>query len=341
MTKDELLAEARRLATAGQLTRAELLAAYDAGSPSQRLPSARRATATSALQVTGGLIVLLGVVFLIQQNWSVFPSLVRILVTLGAAVLLYGAGAVLTTSGQARGASTAFLLLSTFLAPAGLAVTLHEANVEWWRAGPQVLQSVFFFAVFLASRFALRRRFYTFFAIFFATYAYYALITWFLPEKAMLTLRIDLIYEYATLLLGLGYVLLGAALARTTERSYADLLYFFGLLAFFSAAFALAGVHLQSPTNIVWEILLPGLAAAAIVLGIPLQTRSFLFVGVLALAGDVVKITSVYFPDTLGWPVALIIAGFSLIGIGYLALALNRRLSADRSATALSVPHQT
>lgn len=41
--------------------------------------------------------------------------------------------------------------------------------------------------------------------------------------------------------------------------------------------------------------------------------------------GYILKITSEYFADSLGWPLALMIAGFGMIGVGYLTVYIKRK----------------
>lgn len=337
MTNEEFLTEVRRRAAAGEVSRSELLAAFSAGRP--ETAEHRRFAVSRALYVVGGVIVLLGLVFLVQQNWAALSSLVRVLVTLGAAGALYIAGAILVRAGHATGSGPIFLFLAALLAPTGVLVALHEAGVEWWHAGSVVLQSGMFTIFYALSLVALRQSFFAPLAVIAGTTFYYALITWFLPETVIATLRIDLIYEYATLLLGIIYLLLGFGSAQTKVRQSTEALYFLGLLAFFGAAFPLAGTGFKTVGNLIWEVFLPGCAVGAVFLSIPLRSRAFLFLGALALAGDIIKLTSEHFPDVLGWPITLVITGFVIIAIGYGTLLLHKRyLAKNASLGASSMP---
>jgi hypothetical protein len=62
-----------------------------------------------------------------------------------------------------------------------------------------------------------------------------------------------------------------------------------------------------------------------ILLSIWLKSKSFLVFGALFLMIYILKITSEYFTNSLGWPLALVLAGLLLIGIGALSVWLNKR----------------
>lgn len=322
MTREELLAQVRLRMARGEITRADVLATLAvAPLPQGTTTAGRRFAVSNVLYCVGGLVVFLGIIILVFQNWEFLPSIVRIFVTLGVAIAALIAGTLLGTNEKLRTVSAVFYLLSAVLAPLGFSVTLNEVGISWWAAGWQTVQAGVLAAAFLVARLALRQYLFTFFTIVFGTWFYYALIAWLLTNLGSRTA--ELVYEYATLLLGIAYVLLGSALTRTRERFYTDLLYLAGLLTFFGAAFALSGF--SAGEHPLWETLLPLLALGAVFASIPLKSRIFLFVGGLALAADVVKLTSVYFAGTLGWPLVLVVAGLGLIVVGYVTFALNQR----------------
>ena len=39
----------------------------------------------------------------------------------------------------------------------------------------------------------------------------------------------------------------------------------------------------------------------------------------------ILKITSEYFTEGLGWPLALVLAGLAMIGVGYVSLSVSRK----------------
>jgi len=56
-----------------------------------------------------------------------------------------------------------------------------------------------------------------------------------------------------------------------------------------------------------------------------LKSRIFLIFGSLALGAYLTKITAEYFSDSLGWGFSLVVVGFLLMGVAYLAVRVNRR----------------
>jgi len=122
-------------------------------------------------------------------------------------------------------------------------------------------------------------------------------------------------YEYRVLLVGLTYILLGYSLARHKLKPLTGWLYSFGVLGFLGAALALGG---WTPNqNMFWEISFPAFSLGAMFVSIYLKSRSFLIFGAIFLMAYLLKITAEYFTDTLGWPLALVLAGLALIGIGF------------------------
>jgi hypothetical protein len=76
--------------------------------------------------------------------------------------------------------------------------------------------------------------------------------------------------------------------------------------------------------SVVWEAVFPLLAFGAIVLAIYLKSKSMLTFGTLFIMAYIMKITAEYFSDSLGWPLALVIAGFGLLASGYMTFYLHR-----------------
>jgi hypothetical protein len=59
------------------------------------------------------------------------------------------------------------------------------------------------------------------------------------------------------------------------------------------------------------------------------KSKALLTFGSLFLGAYLVKITSEYFSDSLGWPLALVIAGLLLMAVGYVTLRLKRTYLTD------------
>jgi hypothetical protein len=131
------------------------------------------------------------------------------------------------------------------------------------------------------------------------------------------------LHEYRWLIIGAVYCLLGHGFAKDDRRALTGPLYGFGVMFFLGAGFVLCGW--KPNQSYVWEALYPGLVFGVLFLSVFLKSKSFLTFGTLALIGYVGRITMEYFKDSLGWPLSLVLIGFSLMGLGYAAVALNRR----------------
>jgi hypothetical protein len=77
--------------------------------------------------------------------------------------------------------------------------------------------------------------------------------------------------------------------------------------------------------NLLWEILFPLFSFISVILSIFLKSKTFLTFGTLFLLIDIVKLSNNYFSQSLGWPLALIMAGLGMISVTYLAIRLKIR----------------
>src|SRR5262249_40735983 len=100
-------------------------------------------------------------------------------------------------------------------------------------------------------------------------------------------------------------------------------LYGLGVLAFLGGALALG--NWEPHQNVFWELIFPGLVFGVIFLSVHLKSKAFLTFGSMYLMGYILKITAEYFKNGLGWPLALILAGFLLMAVGYYSFYLNRK----------------
>jgi hypothetical protein len=132
---------------------------------------------------------------------------------------------------------------------------------------------------------------------------------------------------YQAMIVGVSYVLIAHYL-KINNRLFSGWLNTWGAIGILGSGFALnvMATHSYEPSaSIIWVVLYPILLAAAIISSVFLRNSAFLFVGTIFLVGYIIRITSEYFSDTLGWPFALIVMGVAIMGLGYLAFHLNRK----------------
>ena len=128
--------------------------------------------------------------------------------------------------------------------------------------------------------------------------------------------------EYRFLLLGASYLLLGYGL-RSRFIAIRAWLYGIGSFMFLGASFSLGGF--KPEVHQWWEIAFVGICFAMMALSVHFKSRAMLIIASLYLMAYILKLTAEYFSDVIGWPLALIVAGFVLIAIAYGTYSMNRR----------------
>lgn len=130
-------------------------------------------------------------------------------------------------------------------------------------------------------------------------------------------------HEYRVLVASIAYMLLGYAFSKNERAPLQGFLYSFGILGFLGAALTLGGW--EPNQNVFWELIYPGFVFGALFLSVHVKSNAFLTLGTLFLMAYILKITSEYFSSGLGWPLALVIAGLAMIGVGYMSLSLKKK----------------
>lgn len=291
----------------------------ESGKPSADQVLTHKLSIAEILYYIGGAIVFLGISILIQQNWSTLGMATKILATLGIGITSYFAGVLFSREEKIETLGSAFYLISALVIPIGLYVVFDNANLRVENRGIQTFISGILFITYFLSYFIFRKNIFTLFSILFGTWLFYSSMAWIFGQNYEWLKH----FEYLTLAVGLSYIFLGYYFSRNEKKFLTGFLYSFGILGFLGSAFALGG---WSPDqNIFWELIFPIFVFGAIFLSIYVKSKSFLVFGSLFLMAYILKITGEYFTSGLGWPLALVIAGFMLIAVGYLSYYLNRK----------------
>lgn len=319
MDKQTLLEAVSAMVAEGNLSEAELTVACREAVGGD--PAERQTNYSTVLYFIGGGVVVMGIVALIAQIWDDLGSVMHVVVTLGPGLAAFVVGVLLGRRRWLGAAGAAFFLIAALILPLGLAVTLDEAglhpdHLEW-----QSVISLILVGAFTAAYLLVRSNSPLLYAIGFATWAFFAITGWIAgPNPRFGELEF---FEYRTLAVGLAYLVLAFAFAETPRRALSGLLYSLGSIAVLGAALSLGGW--KPSQNVFWELIFPGLVFLVLYASVHLKSRELLAVGSLFLASYLVKITNEYFTDSLGWPLALVISGLALMGVGYLTLRLKRR----------------
>jgi hypothetical protein len=317
MNKEELLHEVR--ANAGLVTEQELLTAYH-GSEHVGIEK-KKIGLSDVLYYIGGGIIALGIGILVAQNWDRLATPAQILVTLGVGIAAFITGVLLNRYEDFGGASMAFFLVSAVVLPIGLGVVFDKAGLDTGSASVQALISFVMLAAFVGSFFLFKRTLFTLFSIIYGTWLFFALVQMLIGSSP---LGQDYkLSEYRFLVVGLVYMLLGYYFRGSNQSSLTGALYGFGSLSFLGATLALGGF---SPNqNMFWELVYPLLVFGIIFLSIRVKSKAFLVFGSLFLMSYIFKLTGEYFSNSLGWPLALVLAGLLIIAIAYYAVRISRK----------------
>ena len=324
MDKQTLLNQVKQAAAIGLISEAELVASYRGIVIKPVTP--KSSNLSKILYLIGGLIVLLGIVILVAQNWLELGSVARVVITLGSGLAAYIAGLLFVKQEKTEFLGYVFLLLSFVLMPLGVGVTFYETGVDFNAPFFPVMFSGILFLVYLLSWLLLRYQLMAIASIIFGTALFFTLTNYLVFDVA--NVRLEKFWEYRILVVGLIYILLGFNLTNGNYKRLTPWLYTFGLLGFLGSTLALGGYAPEQ--NVFWELVFPALAFGVLLSGIPLKSRPFLFVGSLFIMIYIVKISTEYFKNSMGWALALVLAGLALMAVGYLSFYLNRRYITQR-----------
>jgi len=329
-SKTEILQDIKILAEKKLITKEELIIAFDEGSNIQakKIPSKKSHLAEILYFISGG-IIFLGIAILLAQNWPELRYSTKVLATLGSCIAAYFIGLLLgrekknvipAEAGTER-ISSAFFLIFSLATPIGLSIIFDHEGFDTGSSGVQTLISGILFVTQIFSYFVFRRNIFMLFSILFGTWLFLSLTNFLMSYN--LYWDTSKFYEYRALMIGLVYLLLGHAFSNNKQAPLTGFLYGFGLIGFFGAALCLG--EWKPHQNIIWESAFPILTFAAIFLSVYLKRKIFLVFSTLFLIIFILKITSEYFSNSLGWPLALVIAGLLMIAMTYMSLRLSRK----------------
>ena len=326
--KDQVLNSIRQLAAAGQVTESEVIGAYrgGAGMPAGASVASAESSKTShqtmnvsrVLYFIGGLVVLIGIIVLIQQNWREFNSLTQILITLGVGIVAYVMSLLLQSREDLKVPSQVIGVIAGIIMPVGLGVLLHNLNINYATAEMNVLMAGVMLVIFGLPLILWRQISFTIFTVAYGSWLYGALVRLILRNMDMAYYTWHL-YQYFIMALGAAYLLIGHGMSKSDRkdlRRFSLTLYTLGAIAVLAPPLSIGGA---------WDLAYPALVLAAIFGSIYLHSSALLRLGAFFLMAYLVKISAKYFSGNLGWPLALVLAGLLLMGVGYFTYYLNKK----------------
>lgn len=352
-SKDDVLADVGSLVQDGTLTFDELQRVYNFNAPERQQvqPAAPADTATvppaegraktisNVLYIVGTLIVCLGIVLLISQNWSQMHTVLRIMATVGLGAAVFAGGLYRARRQTLQVVNTDLLTGSLFTIACvalsvGAGVVVTELGGDLSEPGMGAAVCLVTSSVFLALYMGLvRSAVILLAAIAVAVFGYFAGVEWATQDVNKSILFYCLETAFAGVLLVCGGILFRP---RAVAARLCDLLYGVGTLLSLAAFFWLTitgdgGNFFGGETKtLVYDILYPAVLAGGIALSVLLRSRGILVLTAIFMTGYIFEISAEYFSDFLGGSVALCLAGGLVIGMAYGATRFAKRYIAPR-----------
>lgn len=323
VTKEEALEFIKTISEQKVVSKEEMDAAFELASGGQKdVVSKKRLGIAQILYYIGGIIVFLGISIFLGQNWSMLNFAAKVLATIGSGIAAYIIGLLFSRDKNLETVSSAFYLIFSLVTPVGLWVVLDNAGFDVASYGFQSLICAIMLGVCLISFFVLKKNVFALFSILFGTWLFFSLTSFMVEGN--LYFNDWKFYLYRILAVGITYILLGYSFTKNKELvSFQGFLYGFGIFGFLAAALSLGGMEPEQ--NLFWELIYPVLIFATLFLSVHIKSKAFLVWGALFLMAYIFKITAEYFSDSLGWPLALVIAGLGMIGVGYMSLLIKNK----------------
>ena len=261
------------------------------------------------LAYLGGTLIFAGVGIYVHMIWDNLPSLSRVLITFGPGIIALILGILCSKDRRYIKAAASLFLISAFLQPSGILVYMHE----YLEGDDEALALIFCFGV-MAIQYGvlftqLKRAALLFFTVIFGFLTAAWVFHW-----------LDMDGDLNAVICGFSLICILSRIDRTVYRSFVPFGYFIGCSVLLIGAYEL----LDHSTP--FDFGLIGLTAGMMYCSTILNSRTMLVMSVIGFLCYLGYYTDEYFEDMVGWPVALIIIGFIMIGLSAFALRLGQRI---------------
>lgn len=314
MNKEQLIQEIKNAIQQNQLSESEVLALYKEVSPK----SEKGSMVSKILYAAGGIVAVVGVWVLLLQIWDDIGSGLRIALTIGSALIAY-VGAYFFSKNQEQDVLSQILfVVSAVIAPVALYTTATELSILPDNAATAaMLVSGISALIFGTALYITKKPLLQLAVVSFVSWFYFALIAKLVEGSGLSFSAITDVTVYASMLLGIAiYAYTSLISSNVRNKTIVSLFIFASYALVLMSALFLGGV---------WNLLYAFLLVGAVTLAVKIKRTSALVVSSVAIVFYLLKISSKYFADSLGWAVILILAGFAIIAVGYFTYALNKR----------------
>ena len=324
MDKEQLFQELSTKVAQGEVSRNEIMQRFGLAQTVQptytdnvEIKESHHLSVTKMLYALGAVIVVVGILIFMAQIWGDIGSFGHIQMTLGLGLLITLLGSMLLKTKSESSLGSVFHCIGGMLIPGGAIATIQDLNLytNWTYS----LIFIGIFAFYLILNAVHKNAILTFFAIANGTAAIYLVLNAMVGGPISGFYQIEVMYEYLTMAIGVSYMLL----ARSFKGGWNDKI--IGVLNFFGIAGLLGATFLQVFDSGIWELFYFVVVFGALFLSVYVKSRIILIMSTLFLIAHVTYITSEYFANSLGWPLALVFLGFMFIGLGYASIAINKK----------------
>ncbi len=255
----------------------------------------------------GGTFIFAGLCVFIGINWEEMNAAARIIVTLGSGLATFGMGLAALSWRRYEKVVTPLFLIAAVLQPTGILVALDELSSggDWHYAG---LLMAAIMAFQQGVTFAVKGR----------TTLLFTTILFSATFLSVLFDLLDIDPQITGVTLGLSLILVNLAVDKTRHTTITPFWYLTGSTSFLWGVFdMLEGTPM--------EIFFLVIACGMVYLSVYVRSRTLLACGTVSILSYIGYFTSQHFLESWGWPLALILLGFVLIGLSAAAVRINQR----------------
>lgn len=270
----------------------------------------------NVLYTIGAIIAVTGISILIGQNWNDIGMFGRLITTLGIFLATYITAFILQKPEQ-KILSQVMFSVSAILAPVSAWALLQESNIDF-SIKYQTITALLLTIIFATALFVTRKHILVLITLVFATWGYFTEILHIFDISNYYGDFYDDVLKWWVILLGIAYMFIAYGYQsilkpdespEVKEKNIIQgIIYNLGALGVLIGGISVGGV---------FDALFVAIIFAVFYIGVYLRSNMMLLLGAIFLVSHIIKITSKYFVDTIGWSVSLILIGFIIIGVSY------------------------
>lgn len=277
-------------------------------STSQVHSEAKVLEVSEMLAYLGGILIFAGIGVYATMFWGTFSSVFRIVLTFGSGFSCYCIALGLSQNLKYQKVAQALFLISVILQPMGLYVFFDEI---YGIASHMHVATLFVFGIMLVQQFATfwekRLNLILCMVIFFG-----------LGLISTLFNYLDFNSDYALMGLGTSLCLIIYSLKHTPYKPCIGFWYCIATIMFLCGAWH----WLYNPS---YPIVFPAICAFLIYLSVLIKSRAILFTTTIGLLAYIGQYTVLYFVNSVGWPISLILMGTAFILLSGFAFRIKKK----------------